>query len=48
MALSVQDSRILLKRSTTAAQSPTAAPSNDFTDGTWSSTDIYAGEAFAN
>jgi hypothetical protein len=48
MALSVQDSRILLKRSTTAAQAPTAAPSNDFTDGTWSSTDIYAGEAFAN
>jgi len=48
MALSVQDSRILLKRSTTAAQSPTAAPSNDFTDGTWSSTDIYASEAFAN
>lgn len=48
MALSIQDSRILLKRSTTAAQAPTAAPSNDFTDGTWVSTDIYAGEAFAN
>lgn len=48
MALSIQDSRILLKRSTTAAQSPTAAPSNDFTDGTWTSTDIYAGEAFVN
>jgi hypothetical protein len=48
MGLSIQDSRILLKRSTTAAQAPTAAPSNDFTDGTWSSTDIYAGEAFAN
>lgn len=48
MALSIQDSRILIKRSTVAATVPTAAPSNDFTDGTWTETDIYVGELFQN
>ena len=48
MALSIQDSRILLKRSTYAAEEPTIPTSNDFTDGTWLDTDVYIGETFAN
>jgi len=48
MGLNIQDSRILIKRSTTASEEPTVAPSNDFTDGTWSSLDIYVGELFSN
>ena len=48
MALNIQDARILIKRSTTAGQVPTAAPSNDHTDGTWDALDIYEGEVFIN
>jgi hypothetical protein len=48
MALNIQDSRILIKGSTVASTTPTAAPSNDFTDGTWIDTDIYTRELFAN
>ena len=48
MALSIQDSRILWKRSTVTTETPTAAPSNDFTDGTWTKYDIYIGESYAN
>lgn len=48
MALSILDGRIIIKRSTTAAQTPTVAPSNDHTDGSWTTLDIYKGELFIN
>ena len=48
MALNIQDARVLIKRSTTASQVPTVAPSNDHTDGTWDALDIYEGELFIN
>lgn len=48
MALNIQDARILIKRSTNAGEVPTAAPSNDHTDGTWDALDIYTGELFLN
>ena len=48
MALNIQDARILIKRSTNAGEVPTAAPSNDHTDGTWDALDIYTGEMFLN
>ena len=40
MALNIQDARMLVKRSTTTSEVPTAAPSNDHTDGTWDALDI--------
>lgn len=48
MALNIQDARILIKRSTNTGEIPTAAPSNDHTDGTWDALDIYTGEIFLN
>ena len=48
MALTIQDARVLIKRSTTASEVPTVAPSNDHTDGTWDALDIYEGELFFN
>lgn len=48
MAITTQDSRIIIKRSTTAAQVPTVAPSNDHTDGSWTALNIYKGELFIN
>jgi hypothetical protein len=44
----IQDSRILIKRSTTSGVVPTIPASNDHTDGTWLTTDIYKGELFIN
>lgn len=46
--MNIQDSRILIKRSTVAAVVPTIPASNDHTDGTWLTTDIYKGELFIN
>jgi hypothetical protein len=46
--MNILDSRILLKRSTTAGQLPTVPGSSSHTDGTWIPTDIYEGEAFLN
>jgi hypothetical protein len=43
-----QDSRILIKRSTTTGVVPTIPSSNDHTDGTWLTTDLYKGELFIN
>ena len=43
-----QDSRRRLKRSTVAGATPTAAPSTDHTDGTWSVNDVYIGELYLN
>lgn len=48
MPLTIQDSRILIKRSTVTTEVPTAAPSNDHTDGAWDALDIYIGELFSN
>jgi len=48
MPLNIQDSRMIQKYSTVSGQVPTVAPSNDHTDGTWSVTDVYAGELMAN
>lgn len=44
----VQDSRILIKRSTVTTTVPTVPASSDHTDGTWLTTDIYKGEFFVN
>lgn len=46
--MNIQDSRILIKRSTTAGEIPTVPASDDHTDGSWISTDIYKGEIFIN
>ena len=46
--MAIQDSRILIKRSTTTGVVPTVPASNDHTDGTWIATDIYKGELFFN
>ena len=46
--MNILDSRILLKRSTTAGEVPTVPGSSSHTDGTWIPTDIYEGEAFLN
>jgi hypothetical protein len=46
--MATQDSRIRIKRSTVALAQPTAAPSTDHTDGTWSVNDIYIGELYLN
>jgi len=48
MAAVEQYSKIKIKRSTTAGELPTMGVTNDHTDGTWSSTDIYVGEYFYN
>ena len=47
MALS-QYSRVKQKRTIVSGQTPTIAPSNDHTDGTWVDTDIYPGEFYMN
>lgn len=46
--MNILDSRILLKRSTTAGATPTVPASSSHTDGTWINTDIYEGELFLN
>ena len=46
--MATQDSRIRIKRSTVALAQPTAAPSTDHTDGTWSVNDVYIGELSLN
>lgn len=46
--MNILDSRILLKRSTTAGATPTVPASSSHTDGTWVNTDIYEGELFLN
>lgn len=46
--MNIQDSRILIKRSTTAGVVPTIPASSDHTDGSWLVTDIYKGEFFIN
>lgn len=46
--MGTQDSRIKIKRSTVTTTVPTVPSSNDHTDGTWISTDIYKGELFYN
>jgi len=46
--MNIQDSRILSKRSTVTTQVPTVSPSDDHTDGSWDSLDIYKGEFFIN
>jgi len=46
--MATQDSRIKIKRSTITATVPTVPSSNDHTDGTWITTDIYKGELFFN
>lgn len=46
--MNILDSRILLKRSTTAGAMPTVPASSSHTDGTWVNTDIYEGELFLN
>ena len=43
-----QISRQLLKRTATSGLTPTIGPSYDHTDGTWTNTDIYAGEFYWN
>ena len=42
------DAKIVIKRSGTALEVPTVAPTGDHTDGSWSKTDIYAGEFYLN
>jgi len=42
------DAKIVIKRSSTALEVPTVAPSDNHTDSTWSKTDIYSGEFFLN
>ena len=42
------DAKIVIKRSSTATEVPTVAPSDDHTDGAWSDLDIYSGELFVN
>jgi len=46
--LSEIDAKIVNKRSTVATETPTVAPSEDHTDGSWNATDIYSGEFFIN
>ena len=46
--LSQIDAKIVNKRSTVATETPTIAPSEDHTDGSWNATDIYSGEFFIN
>ena len=46
--MAIQDSRLRIKRSTVALAQPTAAPSTDHTDGTWSVNDVYIGELYLN
>ena len=44
----IQNSRLIIKRSSTPGDVPTVGPSNDHTDGTWTDLDIYNGEFFIN
>ena len=46
--MNILDSRILLKRSTTAGVVPTIPATSSHTDGTWVASDIYSGETFVN
>ncbi len=42
------DAKMIQKRSSTPGEIPTIPASNNHTDGTWNSTDIYEGEFFFN
>jgi hypothetical protein len=44
----VENYRIIQKRSTTSSEVPTVPASDDHSDGSWSTTDIYKGEIFVN
>lgn len=46
--IKTQYSRVINKRTGTAAVVPTIGPTTDHTDGTWIDTDIYPGEFFFN
>ena len=48
MPINIQDSKMIQKYSTVTGIVPTAGPTSDFTDGTWTATDIYEGEIMAN
>ena len=48
MALTTVAPKIVQKISDVPGQVPTLGPSFDYTDGTWSATDIYEGELFMN
>jgi hypothetical protein len=48
MARKNQNARIQFKYSTISGSTPTIAPSNDHTDGSWNATDLYVGEFFLN
>ena len=48
MALNIQNSRLEIKYSTISGASPSIAPSQDHTDGTWTADDIYVGEFYLN
>src|SRR3989304_3554215 len=48
MALTIQDSKIRIKRTTLADQIPSMAPSQDHTDGSWNANNIYKGEFYLN
>ena len=48
MPINIQDSKMIQKYSTVTGVVPTAGPTSDFTDGTWTATDIYEGEIMAN
>ena len=48
MAKVVEDARIVSKRSTVTTTVATVPTSNDHTDGSWLTTDIYKGEIFIN
>lgn len=48
MAINQQDSKIIIKSSTTSGVVPTNGPSSDHTDGTWNTTDLYSGEMMLN
>lgn len=48
MAVNTIDARIRVKRSILTGTTPTVARNDDFTDGTWLTTDTRAGEFFFN
>lgn len=48
MPLNIQNSRLEIKYSTITGATPSIAPSQDHTDGTWTPDDIYVGEFYLN
>jgi len=48
MSQVIQESRIIIKRSVVPGVVPTIPDTNDHTDNTWLSTDLYPGELFIN